>query len=186
MPLRPVCNTLTISWLNHDSWSETYVGTRKLIYEIFPNKSSELTGETAALCQLVIVGANHMMEVALFDLIRPSIGAQPPAFSVTQAQFNDAGYYKALSNWVTPITGTPLDLGTEPFISTERLRKRRNDTVHKTSAIATVEMAKTALYSVVEGTKVLYAHFGKPFKYQPFIENYPMPSELWFSTVRLP
>jgi hypothetical protein len=186
VPLRPVDRTFTLSWLIHDSWSETYVGTRKLIYEVLPSKSSELTGETAALCQLAIVGANHMMEVALFSLIRPSIGAQPPAFSITQAQFDDAGYYKALTSCVAAIAGVQPDLSIEPFLSTAVLRKRRNDTVHKTSAIATVEMARAALYSAVEGTKALYAHFGKPFRYQPFMEKYPMPTESWFSTVSLP
>ncbi|SEA12299.1 hypothetical protein SAMN05660420_01287 [Desulfuromusa kysingii] len=186
MPLQPLDKTFKIAWLNHDSWTESYIGTRKLVYEVLPAKNNDLTEETSALCQLAVVGANHMMEVALFGLIRPHIGSQLPDFSITQKQFDNGGYHKALTNWVEPITGSPLDLSAEPFLSTELLRKRRNDTVHKSSAIATVEMARAALYSAVEGTKALYTHFGNQSKYRPFLEKYPVHQEPMFSSVQLP
>lgn len=186
MPLKPLDKAFTISHLNHDAWTESYIGTRKLIYEVLPAKSNNLTEENTALCQLAVVGANHMMEVALFGLIRPYIGSQLPDFTITQKEFEKAAYHHALTNWISPITGSPLNLNAEPFLSTELLRKRRNDTIHKSSAIATVEMAKAALYSAVEGTKALYEHFGKTFKYKPFLEKYPVHLEPMFSVIQLP
>lgn len=186
MPLKPLDKAFNISYLNHDAWTESYIGTRKLVYEVLPAKNNDLTEETSALCQLAVIGANHMMEVALFGLIRPHIGSQLPNCSITQKQFDDAGYHKALTNWIGPITGSPLNLNAEPFLSTELLRKRRNDTIHKSSAIATVEMARAALFSAVEGTKALYEHFGKTLKYTPFLEKYPVHQESMFSAVQLP
>jgi len=178
--------TFTSSWLNLDSWSETYIGIYRIVYKILPSDTKQQTSEDGALCQLAVVGANHLMEVALFSLFKPYINAKGFSWSITQKEFENAGYYDALSKWVPQVLEKPLDLSQEPFFSTERLRKRRNVTIHKTSAVATIDMAHSALYSAVEGSKALYSHFGELFKYKKLIEQYPLPIEKWFSATNCP
>lgn len=183
MPLRRVQASFTISWLSHDSWSEAYVGTRRLIYDFLPLPTSKQTAEDGALCQLAIIGANHLMEVGLARLLIPYVGKVP---TFTKRKYEDASYYLSLSHWVEKVTGVPILLTEEPFRSTERLRMRRNETTHKSSALATVPMARSALFSAVEGSRRLHSHFGVPFPYQPFIEKYPLPQEEYFSSVLFP
>jgi hypothetical protein len=130
---------------------------------------------------MAIVGANHLMEVALFGLLKPYVNAANESFSITQEQFERVGYYEALTDWVLSATGRTIDLTLEPFLSTELLRKRRNATVHKPSAIATSEMARSALFSAVQGSKELYNHFGITFRYIPFIQQYTLPDAPPFS-----
>jgi hypothetical protein len=123
------------------------------------------------------------MEVGLAKLLRPFAGRVP---TFTNRKYEEASYYLSLSHWIGIVTGVPLLLDEEPFRSTERLRTRRNATTHKSSALATVPMARSALFSAVEGTKSLHAHFGVPFSYEPFIEKYPLPCEEPFSSVPFP
>ena len=183
MPLQPVYASFTVSWLSHDSWSEAYVGTRRLVYDILPSSIPEQTAEDGALCQLAIVGANHLMEVGLAKLLHSFVGTHS---TFTNKKYEEASYWLSLSHWVAELTGVPLLLNEEPFLSTERLRIRRNATTHKSSALATVLMARSALFSAVEGTKALYAHFGVRFPYEPFMEKYPVPREQPFSSVLFP
>jgi|WetSurMetagenome_2_1015567.scaffolds.fasta_scaffold106017_3 hypothetical protein len=187
----PLAKTVDVSFDSYDTWSELYVGIHHLVYDILPPTVSQQKAEDRVLCQLAIVGANHMMEFALFDLIRPHIDIKKDNKNniiVTQEKYKDAKYYTALSNWVEQLTDEKIDLKKEPFLSTECVRKRRNSTVHKESALATVEMARSALFSVVEGTKELYSHFKKQFpeNYQHFMDKYPLREEAWFSTLKLP
>jgi hypothetical protein len=183
MSLRPVHASFTISWLTHDSWSEAYVGTRRLVYDILPPSIAQQTAEDAALCQLSLIGANHLMEVALARLLKPFASTHP---TFTTRKYKEASYWLALSHWVPALSGMPLLLDAEPFSSTERLRVRRNATAHKSSALATVPMARSALFSAVEGSKALYAHFGVEFPYELFFSKFPCPSEQPFSTVPFP
>lgn len=178
--------SLETSWISHDAWSESYVGIRRLVYEILPDSSINQSAEDSALCQLAIVGCHHLMEVALFGLLRPYIGATGGGFLLTQKQLDDSSYYKALTTWAIRVTGRSLDCNAEPLASTERLRKRRNDTVHSKSALATVEMCRSALFSAIEGTKHLYDLFEQPFKYKLIMDQYPIPPERHFSTVLCP
>lgn len=183
MPLQPIYASFTFGWLTHDSWSEAYVGTRRLAYEILPSSIAEQTAEDGALCQLAVIGANHLMEVGLAKLLRSFAGIHP---EFTNRKYEEASYWLSISHWVAEVTGVPLLLNEEPFLSTERLRIRRNATAHKSSALATAPMARSALFSAVEGTKALYAHFGVKFPYDPFIAKYPIPHEAPFSSVPFP
>lgn len=183
MSLRPVHASITISWLNHDSWSEAYVGTRRLIYEVLPPSIAQQTAEDAALCQLAVIGANHLMEVALANLLHPFTTTST---SFTQRKYEEASYWLAISHWVGVLSGSPLQLNAEPLVSTERLRTRRNATAHKSSALATVPMARSALFSAVQGTRALYSHFGATFPYDAFLSKYPLPNEQPFSAVPFP
>lgn len=174
------------SWISHDAWSESYVGIRRLVYETLPDSSEKQSAEDSALCQLAIVGCHHLMEVALFGLLHLYIDATSGDFSLTQKQLDDSSYHKALTIWAARATGLALDCNVEPLLSTERLRRRRNDTVHSKSALATVEMCRSALFSATEGTKHLHGLFNQPFKYKLIMDQYPIPTERYFSTVLCP
>jgi hypothetical protein len=171
-----VTSDLTFGYLIHDAWTETYVGVHRIAFELLPERLKE---QDVALCKLAIVGAHHMMEVALFRLLGPRAGARFTAKKLGGSTFSDA------LTKLTPMVVGAIDLSQEPFTSTERVRHRRNETVHHLSAGATRAMARSALHSATEGTRALYAHFQVDFPYQPFLDKWPAPSQPHFSAVPL-
>lgn len=183
MPLKPVSANFAIKWSVHDSWSELYVGVRRLVYTILPANIASQAAEDSALCQLALVGASSLMEIALFKLLQPVAIAGKAGLS--QKKLENAGYAEMLKN-LEDVTGKPLDRGVQPLKSTEALRKRRNQTIHKSSALATVPMAHSALFSAVEGCRRIYSHAGLTFTCESFLVEYPIPPEPWFSDVPLP
>lgn len=186
MTLTPVHASFTVSWLVHDSWSEAYVGARRLTYVVLPPPSKKLSAEECALCQLALVGANHLMEIALYKMLLPCTKQSAKFSALTEALLDDASYFLMLTKWFPAAFGSGVDLKSEPFVSTERLRRRRNDTIHKTSAFATNAMAKSAMYSAVEGVKALYAIAGQTFPYDTVLAKYPQLTEEPFSSVTFP
>ena len=179
-------HVVSMPWRSHDSWSETFIGIHRLVYEILPQQGRPQDVRDAALCQLAIVGANHLLEVSLFKLIRPSIGVDLGNLNISEAKFKKAGYYTAISEWVGAITGNDIDLTSEPFLSTERLRERRNATAHKSSAIATTEMARSGLIAAVNGTRAIHSHFGSDFPYEKYLLENPLANEPLFSQIKFP
>ncbi len=91
-----------------------------------------------------------------------------------------------LSLWLSKMTGKSVDLSAQPFRSSEALRKRRNETVHKSSALATVPMARAALFSAVETSQAIYLHTGERFPYSSVLTEHPLFDEEWFSDVHMP
>ena len=126
------------------------------------------------------------MEVALYKLLLPYAKTNAPLSRLTETLLEDASYYHMLAKWLPAACGKPMDLSAEPFASTERLRRRRNDTVHKTSALATVEMARSALFSSVAGTRELFAFANQPFPYEAVLDKFPALAETQFSSVTFP
>ncbi len=181
MPLQPLHVSVSSIWLVHDAWSEAYIGTRRLIYDILPATVAQQSAEDGAMCKLALIGANHMMEVALFGLLKPYVGQ-----SISSAQYKDTNYAAAMKSLVEPVSGTPLDLSVEPYLSTDRLRRRRNETIHSSSKVATVAMSRCALFSAVQGTRALFSHFGVSFRYDEVLKKYPLYPELPFSGVPYP
>ncbi|MDY0362550.1 MAG: hypothetical protein RBR08_13945 [Desulforegulaceae bacterium] len=181
-----VTSQISINWLSNDAWSEAFIGTRRIVYEILPSSNSEQKAEDGALCQLAIIGSNHLMEYALFDLLKPYVNSTNDKFSISKKKLENASYFFALKNLLPKIAEQPVNLNYEPLKSTETLRMRRNETIHKTSAIATVEMSRSALFSAVEGTKYLYQICGQGFKYSSFLNKYPLSKEKYFSTITYP
>tara|TARA_Y100001951_G_scaffold101123_1_gene105528 strand:- start:350 stop:1030 length:681 start_codon:yes stop_codon:yes gene_type:complete len=180
-----ICASFGISWLRHNSWSQTYVGLRKLVNEVLPNGTSKIEAEDAALCQLAVISANQLMEIALFDLLKRYIKA-PQGFNLSEKLYENSGYYFAITELSEKAVGKMIDLSKEPFISTERLRKRRNATVHKSSALADIAMAQSALYTAVQGVKALCVHFNEPKKYDVFLKAYPLENGCYFSQIVFP
>ena len=122
-----------------------------------------MPSEFHALCQLALVGSNHLMEVGLYKFLqsRPSYALLPES---KKKQLRAATYNDMLTIWIQELADWKPDLKSPPLKCTERLRRRRNDTVHKTSAAANVPMARSALYSAVAGCPQRWAeaHEGLP------------------------
>lgn len=187
MSLRSVSSSCTTSWSIHDSWSESYVGVRHLVYDLLPPISVKTSAEDSALCQLALVGGNHLVEVALYKLLQPFAAAGNGGMdALTKALLEEASYHQMLTRWLPAVSGSSADLQAQPFKSTESLRRRRNATVHKSSAFATVQMARSALFSAVQGCHALFFHASVEFPYESFLVKWPLPQEPWFSEVPHP
>jgi hypothetical protein len=126
------------------------------------------------------------MEIALYKILQPHANATGTVSSLTEKKLADASYNLMLTKWLPDIAGNETNLTIEPLLSTERLRHRRNATAHKSSALATVEMARSALFSAVQGSYALFALSGTKFPYEPFMQKYPLHDEPWFSSIKFP
>jgi hypothetical protein len=186
MPRGSVTAFVTGSWTIHDTWTECLVGTRHLVYHLLPAPGARMDAETRTLCQLALIASNHLMEIALFKVLCPSTSGSGQVTVLTAQLLREASYFEMLTRWVTAASGIPLDLKAEPFVSTERLRRRRNDTIHKSSASANPQMARSALGSAVAGTEALFSHFSLPFPYAGFLARWPLEKEPAFSSVTYP
>lgn len=123
------------------------------------------------------------MEITLGKLLS---SVAPVTGKHSHAQLKDTQYYAMLTEWVAALTEAPIELSSEPFKSTEVLRKRRNATIHKSSAVASVGMAQSAIYTAVQGCIALYQHFGAAFPYHDVLREYPLKDAPLFSEIDLP
>jgi hypothetical protein len=156
-----------------------------VVYELVSSTQSR-EAENAALCQLALVGANHLMEVALYKLLLPHTQAE----GLTKTELEEATYYEMLTCWFPKAVRFRWEAEgvrwkksrklREPYRSTECLRKWRNKTIHKSSASTTIQMAKSALFSAVQGTRDLYKLAGVSFPYKGFSLECPWPEEICF------
>ena len=121
MPRHYVTATVTSAWTIHDSWTETYVGVRHIIYDLLPSPGVRMSAETRTLCQLALLGANHLMEIALYKLLKPYTKSSGAIAPLTAALLIEATYHQMLTRWVQAASGKALDLSCDPFLSTERL-----------------------------------------------------------------
>lgn len=172
-----ISSSISVSWLNHSAWSEKYVGLRRMAFGILPENTREMTSEDIALCQSVVVGSSQLIEMAFFEIIERYVGTK-----VSKKDY-DLQYFKALISLPSKIVGRNIDLTQEPFLSSEKLRKRRNSTVHKESLLADVKIARSALYTAVNTVFMLYEHFGLKFPYSKFLNSYPIDEKVLFSNV---
>lgn len=178
--MREICVNIGVSWLNHSPWSEKYVGLRKLSMEGIPQRSFQMEAEHSTVCHSILVGAHQLIEMAFSDIVSSYIGSK-----ITKVDY-DKNFHYGINNLPQKITGKSLILDNEPFLSMELLRKRRNATIHKTVALANVEMARSSLFTAVETVKALYAFFNIPFPYHIFLEAYPLEQSVLFSKITYP
>lgn len=178
--MREIGIQLSISWLNHSPWTEKYVGLRKLSIEKIPDKIHQMEAEHSTICHSIIIGSNQLIEMAFFQIIKNHIGIE-----ITQKDY-DSSFYQGIKTLPQKITKKPINLQEEPFLSMDKLRKRRNETVHKKAAVADVIMARSALYTAVETVKAIYLHFNQKFPYGIFLDNYPLDENILFSKVVYP
>ncbi|MBK6288448.1 MAG: hypothetical protein KA739_13085 [Pseudomonadales bacterium] len=185
MPNQRVTAEMKLVWDMHETWTEAYIGIRHLVYDVLPKPGRQMPSEFHALCQLALVGSNHLMEVGLYKFLqsRPSYALLPES---KKKQLRAATYNDMLTIWIQELADWKPDLKSPPLKCTERLRRRRNDTVHKTSAAANVPMARSALYSAVAGSQQLWLKSKEAFPYQSFLLSYPLQDERPFSEVTFP
>ena len=192
---KAISKDMEMNWINHSLWSEIFVGLHKIVYQLLPQHQHEMTIEDSALSRLVIISSHQLMEIALFDLINESINKITEE-NISLKAIQETNYFKAFIEiengskvgkpWIRQITGIAIDPLQEPFLSTEKVRKRRNSTIHKDSALANVEMARSALYSEVMGAKALYSHFNEAFPYEKALEKYPLETHKLLSEIVYP
>ena len=105
-----VTSSVSLSWSILDSWTEAFVGTRKLVYELLPSTTFSAKAEDGALCQLALVGANHLMEIAIYKILLPHTKATGQLSILTQKLLEQASYHSMLTDWLPTIAGTQLNL----------------------------------------------------------------------------
>lgn len=186
--MQRVTASVSIGWLYLDTWSETYVGGRWLSEVELPKNQWETQAHHDPLAQLLLIASHSLVEIALFDSIQKILKATPGKFSKHERQFAKARFGDVFADWPKELGHSAFDLSIEPFCSVDRLRERRNQTIHFGSALTTLEMARSALFSAVDGSKAITEHLLGPdaFKYDAVLKKYPLGPQPMFSGVRFP
>lgn len=169
------------SWSIHDTWTELYVGIHHLVYGVLPAASGRAEIEHGAMSQLALVGSNQLVEIALYRLLAPFAHEEG---SINKLQ--NETYFDMLTKWVPRVSGRDLDFLSDPFFSTELLRKGRNNTIHKKASPVSIPMARAALSTAVIGTIALHRHFDRVFPYAGFLERWELGPEALLSSLDTP
>jgi hypothetical protein len=156
--INQINNYTSIGWNNLDIWSEPYVGAQWIAKNQLPQKHYESDVHHGPLSQMVLIISHHLNEVMFFICVREVLSQQSGRFqqienSITQARFMDA-----FRCWPATLVGQPFDLSAEPYASVVRLANRRNATIHKESALTSLEMARSALYTSCISSEAIAIH----------------------------
>lgn len=189
-----VSHSVSIGWLNLDGWSTTYVGAHWLATSELPAKQYQTSPRHGPLSQLLLISSHHLVEVMFFQCVHLILNASPGRFSDIEKTFQDENENKkfitfgnVVKKWPQSLVSHPFDMSNEPFKSMECLKNRRNATIHKESALASLDMARSALFSAVQASRAISEHLlgaGSFDKYEAVLRKYPLPSEPWFSDVK--
>ncbi|SEP56318.1 hypothetical protein SAMN05421693_10110 [Ectothiorhodospira magna] len=176
-----------MGWLNLDAWSEMYVGLHWMVTHELPERHYETAPRHGPLSKLVLLGSHHLIEVMLFKCIRRILDNSAGAHPDLDHRYDRVQFLDAFSKWPERLVGSPFDDESEPFKSVLTLSRRRNATIHKESALTTLDMARAALYTAVYASEAIERHLlgSKNFKYERVLKKYPLPSGQWFSEVKL-
>ena len=192
MTLQHVSHSVSIGWLNLDNWSETYVGAHWLVTDELPAKQYLSLPRHGPLSQLVLLSAHHLVEVMFFKCVNTLVDASPGDFTDIEKQLQKNGgkdimFGRVIYKWPELLKKLPFDTSNEPFKSMKRLHERRNATIHKESALASFDMARSALFSAVQVSRAISEHLlgaGSFNRYEAVLRKYPLPIEPWFSDVK--
>lgn len=182
-----VSSGFSIGWLNLDDWSTTYVGAHWLSTDELPAKQYQTSPRHGPLSQLLLISAHHLVEVMFFRCVSSILNASPGVFAGVEKKYEKKVFTDAVKEWPVALVGHPFDISQEPFNSMMRLKDRRNATIHKESALASLDMARSALFSAVQASRAISEHLlgvGSFDKYEAVLQKYPLPSEPWFSDVK--
>jgi len=180
-----ISKSVSMGWLNLDAWSETYVGAHWLVTDELPAKQYQSLPRHGPLSQMVLLSAHHLVEVMFFQCVRVLIRNSPSAFANIDATYDKKPFKKAFTQWPVALVGSPFDTSQQPLKSVLSLADRRNATIHKESALSSLEMARSALYSAVHASKAIAEHLlgSGGFKYTEVLLSYPLTEQQWFSEV---
>lgn len=184
----PLSRSISTGWLNLDAWSEGYVGAHWLVESELPQRQWETLPRHGPLSQMVLLASHHLVEVMLFRCIWTLLDANRGKFVKQELRYHRAMFHEAFYEWPTELLGHGFDLSVEPFKSAARLHTRRNATVHKESALTTLPMARSALFTAVETSRAIATEFlgVGGFKYEAVLQKYPMAQADWFSVAQFP
>lgn len=170
-----------IGWLNHDAWSETYIGARWIIENKLPDSFGRADPVDCALSQMVLIASHQLVEMTIFSCIQSEL-ERKEQWNAALAEFvHRMGFNEAFDTWPKKLTDKKIPKE-QPFTAARELAKRRNATVHKEAALATPQMARSALYTGVEASRGVRAHFGSTeFPYESVLKKYPIEEAQWFS-----
>ena len=181
-----VSTSVRIGWLNLDWWTSPYVGAHWLATEELPDQQWQAKPHHGALSQLLLISSHHLVELMLFRCIREVLDSAPGKFASLEERLPRATFEQAFNKWPQQLGYAPFDVSIQPYAAIKRLQERRNATIHKDSALATLSMAKSALFTAVEGSRAIALHFrgANGFPYQPVLQKYPLPEQPWFTEVK--
>lgn len=179
-------SSASVGWLNLDWWSTPYVGAQWLATKELPDQQWQAEPHHGALSQLLLISSHHLVELMLFRCIREVLEAKPGMFPKHEKQLPRAHFDDAFTRWPEELGCGSFDMQVQPYSSVKRLQERRNATIHKDSALTSLTMAKSALYSAVEGAKGIAIHFrgASGFPYERVLQKYTLPEQRWFTDVK--
>lgn len=184
--MHKVYKSTKIGWLSLDAWSETYIGGRWIIENKLPDHVGRRQPVDGPLSQMVLIASHQLVELSIFSSIRSELERQGQ-WNPTVADFlHRMGFNEAFEKWPKQLINQRFPKE-QPFTAARELAKRRNATVHKEAALATPEMARSALFTGVEASRAVRAHFGiTPFPYESVLQKYPIETAPWFSGAMYP
>ena len=181
----PLCTSVSVSFSSLDWWSNPYVGAHWLATHELPEKQWQSEVHHGPLSQLLLLASHQLVELMLFRCISEVITANPGKFERQEKNLRRARFEEAFKTLPSELGFPPFDLDVQPFSSIKRLQERRNATIHKESALVTIEMGRSALYTAVEASRSIAVHFRGPdgFPYEGILKKYPLSAQPWLTEV---
>lgn len=175
-------------WLNLDIWSEPYIGAYWIVKNELPKNQYECSTHHGPLSQMVLITSHHLNEVIFFQCVHEIINKSPNKYPSIMENIERAKFRKSLEKWPSILVGKPFNLEEEPYSSVIRLAERRNETIHKESALTSLEMARSALYSACVSSEAIAKHLlgEQGFKYSKILQKYKLEPVEMFSKVVFP
>ena len=179
----------TMSFLYLDSWSETYVGARWLLQNVLPEKEYQVSAQHGLITKMIIISSSHMVELMLsFCLKEKILKLNIPNQDMDNRLecLDRMNLYSMLNDWDKILPELEIfDTSIEPFISVNKLRLRRNSTIHKESSLASLEMARSALYTATTASEVIFKYIFPEveYKYSKVLNKYPIEQYHLFSDI---
>jgi hypothetical protein len=132
--------------------------------------------------------SHHLNEVMFFQCVNKILNENPDKFSQIRKKIKRAHFRKSFEDWPSILTDKPFNLTEEPYSSVLRLAERRNATIHKESALTSLEMARSALYTACVSSEAIASHMlgEKDFKYSKILQKYKLEPVKMFSKVVFP
>lgn len=179
--------SVTSRSLSLDSWSGMYVGAHWMVTKELPPEQWQFRVHHGPLCQMVVLSSHHLIELMLFKCLKTLLDANPGKHQKLLDKFPKAMFHEAFYEWPEKLIGAPFDLDAQPFKSASLLHFRRNATIHKESALATLEMAWSALFTAVHASRAICETLlgAGTFLYEPVLAKYSMQDAKYFSEVKL-
>lgn len=176
-----------IGWLNLDAWSETYIGANWILDNKLPRKPYQAEPVDAPLSQMVLIASHQLTEIMLFRCIRRKLEHTGKLNSIFGHVLRRLSFNEAFEKWPKLLTNEPFPSKTQPFTAARLLAQRRNATVHSESALTTLQMARSALFTGVEASRAIQHHFEPgQFAYENVLAKYPVEEQSWFSESMYP